>query len=327
VDLPRTLQITAASRLHFGLLSFGNPQVPQYGGVGVMVDRPDLRVVIEPADRFSVQGPLSGRAGQFAQRWQQQSPRAELPSCRLRILSAPSPHVGLGVGTQLALSVALLLDRFTTGEARPIEQLAQAVGRGRRSSIGTHGFAQGGLLCELGKQSGQPLATLADRVELPRAWRVVQIRPRGEAGLWGEAENDAFRQLPPVPTQVTEQLLDEIHHRMLPAARSGNLEGFGESVYQYGVRAGMCFASQQGGPFANELLEGWSATIRRRGIQGVGQSSWGPTLFVFLADEDSARDFIRWFGCDVLTPSSAATLLSSRIANRGAQLVAPEPAG
>jgi predicted sugar kinase len=130
-----------------------------------------------------------------------------------------------------------------------------------------------------------------------------------------------------VPTQVTKQLLDEIHHRMFPAARSGKFEDFGESVYQYGVRAGMCFASQQGGPFANELLERWVATIRRRGIQGVGQSSWGPTLFAFLADEGSAQDFIRWFRCDVLTPSSAAALLSSRIAFRGAQIVAPEPAG
>ena len=36
----QTLQITAASRLHFGLLSFGNPDLRQYGGVGVMVDRP-----------------------------------------------------------------------------------------------------------------------------------------------------------------------------------------------------------------------------------------------------------------------------------------------
>ena len=231
------------------------------------------------------------------------------------------------MGTQLALCVATLLDLFVNGQARPLQQLAESMGRGRRSSIGTHGFAQGGLLYERGKRADQTLAPLAERVQLPPGWRVVQICPRGEAGLWGEAENHAFRQLPPVPAQVTQQLVQEVQQRMLPAARGGQLEQFGESVFRFGVQAGNCFASRQGGPFASPLLEHWVTAIRRRGVHGVGQSSWGPTLFAFLGDEVSAQDFVQWFRRDCLTSSCPASLLSSPIAQEGAHVMVLETTG
>ena len=32
--------------------------------------------------------------------------------------------------------------------------------------------------------------------------------------------------------------------------------------------------------------------MRELGVRGVGQSSWGPTLFAFAADENSAADLI-----------------------------------
>ena len=203
-------------------------------------------------------------------------------------------------------------------------ELARAVGRGRRSAIGTHGFAQGGLLFELGQQSRRPLAELADRVELPEAWRVVLLMPTGAAGLCGDEENDAFRQLPPVPSRVTRQLLREVRQSMLPAAHSADLEAFGESVYRYGVQAGMCFARQQGGPFASPLLQQWVDAIRRRGVQGVGQSSWGPTLFAFLPDEDAAGQFVDWFRRDVLTAATSASVTVAQVANHGARIEATQ---
>ncbi len=239
---PPTLQIAAASRLHFGLLSFGNPRVPAYGGVGLMVDRPVLRLRIEPAATFRAVGPLAERVDQFARHWQRHTGKESLPGGCLQVLSAPRPHVGLGVGTQLGLCVAALLYGVSTSDSAvrmpPVKTLAQSVGRGRRSSIGTLGFAHGGLLFERGTQDGQTLAALADRVELCPAWRIVLLRPCRGIGLWGEAENRAFQQLPAVPASVTEQLISEVQDSMLPAARANDCEAFGESIYRYGVRGG-----------------------------------------------------------------------------------------
>ena len=76
-----------------------------------MVKQPELRLEAEPAERFRADGPLAERIREFAKRWQQYVQQPELPACRLRVVAAPPTHVGLGVGTQLGLCVATLLDR------------------------------------------------------------------------------------------------------------------------------------------------------------------------------------------------------------------------
>ena len=46
-NMTRLLRILTPSRLHFGLLGWG-PQAPrQFGGVGLMVERPGLEIVAE----------------------------------------------------------------------------------------------------------------------------------------------------------------------------------------------------------------------------------------------------------------------------------------
>ena len=67
----KTVHVSAPSRLHFGLLSFGNPKAKQFGGVGVMIERPGLQLTISPAEKFQVIGPLNQRTSEFAERWAQ----------------------------------------------------------------------------------------------------------------------------------------------------------------------------------------------------------------------------------------------------------------
>ncbi len=55
------IEITAPSRLHFGLLSFGQPAMRQFGGVGAMIDQPGLRLRISPVERFAAEGFMSER--------------------------------------------------------------------------------------------------------------------------------------------------------------------------------------------------------------------------------------------------------------------------
>ena len=149
--IDRAVKITAPSRLHFGLLSFGNPHVRQFGGVGMMLEQPKIELRIEPSAKFSAHGPLADRVTEFAERWQQFHQLPALCDCHIEVMSAPHQHVGLGVGTQLGLSVATALYRMSGWVEPTLEELAKSVGRARRSSIGTYGFAQGGLLFEPGR--------------------------------------------------------------------------------------------------------------------------------------------------------------------------------
>jgi beta-RFAP synthase len=293
-DKDRVVTVTAPSRLHFGMFSFNDPARRQFGGVGVMIEQPGLELRITPSSRLETSGPLATRAELFARRWAEFH-KIEAPPRGIEILAAPPQHVGLGAGTQLALSLGAGLNAsFGLATMSPVE-LSSCVGRGQRSAVGTYGFTLGGLIIEAGKLPGETLAPLVERIEIPPEWRFVLLRPRHHEGLSGEAERRAFRDLPAVPEHVTDRLWSIVENQMVPSARRGDIAEFGESIYQFGFEAGMCFAPRQGGPFASPRLAEWVATIRSMGVAGVGQSSWGPTIFALLPDHAAAEMFVEDF--------------------------------
>jgi beta-RFAP synthase len=298
--------------LHFGLLSFGEHVQRQYGGAGVMIDAPGLTLTIRPADRLSASGSLAERALAFARQFAQRNETPGEPNCHIEIVTAPPDHAGLGTGTQLALAIAAGLDALAGRLDRDAVRWARLMGRGERSAVGTHGFALGGLLVEGGKLQGEAVSPLVSRIELPEAWRFVLLIDRQERGLSGAAERKAFADLPSVPEAATADLAHELLQHLLPAAAGANLAEFGESLYRYGYQAGMLFAKRQGGPYAGRRATELVEWIRGQGLRGVGQSSWGPTIFALLGDAESAVNF--------------ATLVRARFADQPMEVVIAAPA-
>src|SRR5262245_48657082 len=62
------IHVTAPSRLHLGMFSFGRPDVRQFGGVGMMVNDPPTRLEVTPAAEFHATGHEADRAVDFARR-------------------------------------------------------------------------------------------------------------------------------------------------------------------------------------------------------------------------------------------------------------------
>jgi beta-RFAP synthase len=302
--------VTAPSRLHFGLLSFGNPDVRQFGGVGVMIDRPGLTLRLQAAETFETAGPMQDRLRDAALQWLDSSNEVKELRCKVELTSAPRLHAGLGVGTQLALAVATGLNAFHRLATPAAEDLATSVGRGLRSAVGTYGFVAGGLIAERGKLHAETISPLLERVPLPSQWRFVLVSPPGSVGLSGTREQIAFEKLPPVPLAVTERLTSIMCDRILPAAKTANFSEFSNAVFDFGFLAGSCFESVQGSAYNGTTLEKLVKRIRAIGVRGVGQSSWGPTIYSICESESSAialADHLRAKGwcneCDLLMAS------------------------
>jgi predicted sugar kinase len=102
----------------------------------------------------------------------------------------------------------------------------------------------------------------------------------------------AFERLPPVPTKTTERLCDELHGSLMPAAAAADFSQFGESLYRFGRLAGSCFAAQQGGEFAGPRVTRLVGLLRSLGVRGVGQTSWGPTVFALMPDDCQTRELV-----------------------------------
>jgi beta-RFAP synthase len=282
-----------------------------------MVDPPAVEVTITRAERFAAKGALSDRVAQYANTLLRQWRLSSLPACEITVQSPPD-HVGLGVGTQVGLAVAAGLRRFLDLPELSIEELASSVGRGARSAVGTHGFQLGGLIVDAGKKPGQPLGALLRRVALPAAWRMVLVRFGCTAGLAGDHETHAFARLPPVPEDVTRELWRITGEAMLPAVEHADCGAFGDAVYQFGRLAGECFAAVQGGPFASPEIARLVESIRDSGVPGVGQSSWGPTVFTFTADDEEAHALAEWLRDRI--GIATGEIVIARPNNRGAQI-------
>lgn len=215
------------------------------------------------------------------------------------------------------MTVAAVLNATVGREGVGAIELATSVGRGERSAIGTHGFVLGGLLVDAGKDANQRIAPLECRLAVPEAWRFVLIRPSLAEGLSGDLERNAFASIPKDDPQRARLLESELQQRMLPALERADFASFSDSLFRFGYEAGMNFSSCQGGPYNGPQLEAIVDAVRNQGVRGVGQSSWGPTLFALLPTSDEARAFIEAMRSQ-LAPNTS--FLSVAANNRGATL-------
>jgi beta-RFAP synthase len=272
-----SLFLEAPARLHFGVLDLRGALGRRFGGLGAAVPSPSLLLEGRPAREVAARGPDAARAADYARRFLDHH---GLPGgIDLVVHRAIPAHSGLGSGTQLGLAVARLLAELHGLTGDP-PALARAVGRGRRSAIGTWTFALGGFIVEGGRRPGaESIAPLLARYDIPEQWRCVVAIPPGAPGLSGDAEAEAFEQLPPPPERDVERVAHLVLMQLLPALAEGDLPSFGGALSAIQRLTGAWFASRQGGVFApglgGELIERMSAW----GVPGVGQSSWGPAVY------------------------------------------------
>jgi beta-RFAP synthase len=305
------IHVSTGSRLHFGLFVLpgeddapthwpdrdGAPCLParRFGGVGLMIDGPGVALSAVPAAEWSAHGPGAARALVLAQHFCQalhltQPFRIVLERC------APE-HVGLGTGTQLALAVGHALAQLTGHEDLAPADLARLLGRGRRSALGIHGFRVGNncpLLVEAGKRTEEEISPIVAWHALPETWCAVLVIPAGLHGDHGARELEAFRQLSRTRPDLgrTDALSRLVLLGMLPAAAEEDLNAFGEAVYDFNRRVGEMFAPWQGGLYSHPRVEAIVGAIRRSGVTGTGQSSWGPTVFALVGSVEDGRALV-----------------------------------
>ncbi len=241
---------------------------------------------------------------------------------KIRIDSAPPRHSGFGSGTQLALSLGMAVTRLLELPSLSPSEMAAAVGRGKRSAIGSHGFFRGGFLVDRGITRDDSLAPLDFQTEFPKTWSVVTATLNDVPGLSGQMELSAFRNLPPTSAAARRELVELVRGQLIPGIMQLDYEWFAEGIYELGRRSGMMFSTIQKGPYNGPQIERLVNKIRDFGVPAVGQSSWGPCVFAIARNDKSAvelADFLRTeYGDQCHVGITQAD-------NQGARIVSPKP--
>jgi beta-ribofuranosylaminobenzene 5'-phosphate synthase len=273
--------VTATARLHFGFLDPSGRGPRPFGSLGLSLDQPLTRLTLKRAAELQVSGPEQDRAARYL--------KSIAASCgaphayALHIDEAIPPHAGLGSGTQLALAIGTAFAALE-GLALSPQEIAARLGRGARSGIGIFTFEHGGVVLDSGPDDGD-LHQIVARAPFPPDWRVILILDPSSRGLAGESETEAFDSLPDFPAREADDLYRRVTQNALPALAAGDFATFSRQVGHLQACMGAYFALLQGGPYVSAGVSDALAWLSSQGVTGLGQSSWGPTGFAFVASE------------------------------------------
>lgn len=289
--------VSAPARLHLGFLDLNGNLGRRFGSLGLAIDTFRTRVALSSDD-----GCLEGLSQANLEVQTQSQQRAEkcldqlvtyfsLTPHRWRVSVQESipAHSGMGSGTQMSLAVGTALSKSANLETNS-RGLATILDRGGRSGVGIGAFDLGGFLIDCGRtEDGGPPPVLS-RIEFPSEWRILLILEKEAQGLHGSAEAGGFSRLPAFPQERAAHLCHIALLRVAPALMERDLDSFGKGIGEIQRTVGDYFAPAQGGRFISPAVARVLAWAQSLGLEGVGQSSWGPTGFVVLPDARTAEE-------------------------------------
>lgn len=261
----------------------GSPE-RRFGGLGLAIDAPNTQVQIAKSKNLVIDAKSSKNVTKIVENLVESFNLST--GFSIEILQAIPAHAGLGSGTQLALAIGAGLNHLF-GLNLTIAQIAKAAARGKRSGIGIGAFVQGGFIVDSGKNTnkdGDEVPTITARYAFPNSWRILLVLNSAHKGVHGTVELQAFQTLAPAKCELRSMVIDH----MLPALQCADLLIFGAQMQALQAYNGDYFSSIQGGRYASPEVAEVLSWLQNNGAVCVGQSSWGPTGFVILENQQQA---------------------------------------
>ncbi|SAL80730.1 hypothetical protein AWB71_06186 [Caballeronia peredens] len=149
---------------------------------------------------------------------------------------------------------------------------------------------------------------------------MLLIDDTSREGLHGEQEKRGLASLAPFPATLAAHLSHLVLMRVLPAVAEHDFDTFADALCDLQQTIGEYFAPAQGGVFASPAVARALEAVAASQKAGIGQTSWGPVGFAFVA---SAQDAERALAAarqatQQAAPSAPLTFTIAAGRNRGA---------
>ena len=316
------ITVKTGCRLHLGFLDLTGDLGRVYGSIGVSLENPGTVITAEKSRQLVVEHSNNSEktildvVARFSRHYDLQ------PATKIHLADGIPKHSGLGSGTQLALAVATALARMFDIDAS-VREISCIMDRGKRSGVGIACFEGGGFIVDSGRKNtgkdvvGGPPSVIF-RHDFPADWCFVIVIPETKKGLFGRDEENAISSLNP-SKRISEEICRLTQMKLLPALIDRDIVEFGEALTEIDMRTGMYFEETQGGIYKEAITKDLVRFMLECGVHGVGQSSWGPTIYGLVEEDraqvipDKVKNFLaeRKMGCEAFV---------SHCRNRGAEI-------
>lgn len=308
--------VKTPARLHLGLIDMNGDLGRMFGGLGVGIDHPNVVVEAQSANDFLITGEevelTKALANRFFSTYQVQ------PNVHIHVAEVIPSHIGLGSGTQLSLAIAVALAKLFKVKAS-VPELAAAMGRAKRTSVGTNIFAKGGFVVDGGKNlKTKTFPPIIYRQSFPSDWRFIIAVPKQNKGLSNIEEKQAFNNLTVMPADDVAHVCRLTMLKLLPALAEHDIDSFGDALTKIQIITGKYFAQAQGGTYSTLVASECIEFMKQTGAYGVGQSSWGPALYAVVKQEQAKQILINVKG--YLRKNAGGEAFIAKANNTGASI-------
>ena len=296
------MEIETSARLHLSLIDLNGLEGRLDGGIGITLENPSLKIECSETydetrvifdDKVNIQN-KSIYESKIFEATDKMNEYLKIDSNYLFKVNEIYPiHQGLGLGTQLALSIAKLISSSNEMDMDVIN-LAKIIQRGGTSGIGVYSFDNGGLIVDGGHKksikddylpsSASKVAPppLIARYDFPKKWDIILITPNIPQGASGKKEVNIFQTYSPISIDDVQQISYLTLMKLMPAIIEEDLENFGDAVNKIQTLGFKKVERNLQDSIINNLLD----NMKEMGIPCVGMSSFGPTCFG-ITDSDT----------------------------------------
>lgn len=277
----RSVIVRAGMRLHLGFYRFSDPPF-EYGGLGLAIERPSLSVSITEEGKPELQGWVADTASRVL------GEVGISEHVGVKVEGFLRRHVGLGTTTRLVLSI-LRAAYLMRGESVDLPAMAWRLGRGRVSGVGVWTFIYGGMVVDSGRAPGMKgVPPPVSHAYLPSEWRAVIALPIVSGHSVSETGEEPIMRKP--LRHPNHDVLYSAVTRLLSASHLGLFPEFVAAIEKIQKLTGEYFSKWQGGIYCCEQSRILAERMGNLGLRGIGQSSWGPTVYGFAPTSKDAEE-------------------------------------
>ena len=279
------VSISSPARLHLGFYGLNNKYGYSFGSMGLAINSYKTKIHICPSSSFKSNLPNKYILGvkKILNKFNLKS------NFNISLIDQPSNHIGLGSGTQLALSTGALLSEYFQ-LSLSTKEIVKIFRRGERSGTGIGVFDKGGFILDSCKKNNK-IPEILVRAKFPSNWKIIIINDSQLKGVSGNKESSFFTN-----NKSSETYADKLTHLLLrgilPAITYKDFKNFAANLTEFQRTTSFFYKNSQKSMFLSPEISKIMKYLKNSSHLGLGQSSWGPVSYIFTESIITAKETI-----------------------------------
>ena len=228
--MKKKIILNSPARIHLGFLDISESSQRQFGSLGLTISKFKNEIIIENSEKFQIYCSDKTVKKQISNILKVFRKSQKLVPCKITVKSFIPRHVGLGSGTQMALSAGYLISEFNNIKI-DLDDISKITGRGKRSGIGIQSFKTGGFIIDAGKKkaSNEIPLTIFEK-PWPQNWKLILIFDGGLQGIHGQNEINKFKNLSDLKKKISHANTYTVLMKIIPSILEIDFKSFVEGI-------------------------------------------------------------------------------------------------